>query len=123
MAGILKRVLGPVQTTTTASATRFTVGDGLAAGGSGKNAYTKVRIINISVVNTHTSAVALNASIGADGAATRLYDAFSIASKGILDRNCNLILKTGEFIEFKEDVGSKLTLIVTAEILDVEVLT
>lgn len=101
MARIAKRLYGPAQLTN-AAATKYTV-----------PALTKTIVRHIHVENPSGSAVTFTLSIGADAAATRLFDAYSIAAGSIIDHYCYYILEVAEIIQAL--AGTTLVLVITID--------
>lgn len=87
MPRIAKRLAGPAQVSN-AAATKYTV-----------PASTKTIIRHIHVQNPSAAAVTFTMSIGADAAATRLFDAFSIGANQILDHFCYYVIDATEIIQ------------------------
>ncbi len=87
MARTPKRLHGPALVTN-AAATKYTV-----------PASTKTIVRHIHVQNPSGSAVTFTLSIGADAAALRLFDAFSIGAGGILDHHCYYPLDAAEVLQ------------------------
>lgn len=87
MARIPTRLAGPAQVSN-AAATKLTVA------ASEKNI-----IRHIHVQNPSGSAVTFTASIGADAAGTRIFDAYSIAAGAVLDHFCYYDLDAGEVLQ------------------------
>lgn len=84
---IAKRMAGPAQVSN-AAATKYTV----AAGRRGI-------IRHIHVQNPSGGPVTFTASIGADAAGTRIFDAFSIAANTVLDHMCYYVLEAAEIFQ------------------------
>ena len=101
MARIPKRLYGPAQLTN-AAATKYTV-----------PALTKTIIRHIHVENPSAAAVTLTISIGADAAATRLFDAYSIAAGTVLDHFCYYIMDVAEILQAL--AGTTLVLVITID--------
>ena len=87
MARIPKRLAGPLAVTNSV-VTRYTV-----------PALTKTIIRHIHIENPSGSAVTFTASIGADAAATRIFDAYSIAANSVLDHFCYYVVDAAEVIQ------------------------
>lgn len=87
MARIAKRLHGPAQVSN-AAATKYTV-----------PAVTKTIVRHVHIQNPSGSAVTFTMSIGADAAAVRLFDAYSIAANTILDHFCYYVLEAAEVIQ------------------------
>ena len=104
MAGrIQKRMSGPAQVSN-AAATKYTV----AASRRGI-------IRHIHVSNPSGSAVTFTASIGADAAATRIFDAYSIAANSVLDHFCYYVLEAAEILQALAGTNNILTLTVDGD--------
>lgn len=103
MARIGKRLAGPAQVSN-AAATKYTV-----------PAATKTFVRQIHVSNPSGSAVTFTASIGADAAGTRIFDAFSIAAGAVLDHFCYYILEAGEIIQALAGTNNVLVLTITGD--------
>lgn len=86
MARTPKRLSGPSQLTNT-TATKYTV-----------PALTKTVIRHIHVSNPSGSAVNFTASIGADAAATRIFDAYPIAANTAVDLFGYWVMDVGEVL-------------------------
>jgi hypothetical protein len=98
---IAKRMAGPAQVSN-AAATKYTV------------AVSRRGIIrHIHIQNPSGSAVTFTASIGADAAGTRIFDAFSIAANQILDHFCYYVLETTEV--FQAFAGTNNVLVLTID--------
>jgi hypothetical protein len=109
MAGrIAKRMHGPAQVSNVA-ATKYTVP---------ANRRGIVRHIHVS--NPSGGAVTLTLSIGADAAAVRIFDAFSIAANAVLDHFCYYVLEAAEIIAGLSGTNNVLVLTIDG---DEEVLT
>ncbi len=100
---IAKRMAGPAQVSN-AAATKYTV----AAGRRGI-------IRHIHVQNPSGSAVTFTASIGADAAGTRIFDAFSIGANAILDHFCYYVLEAAEILQAFAGTNNILTLTVDGD--------
>jgi hypothetical protein len=87
MARIPKRLHGPALVTN-AAATKYTV-----------PAVTKTIIRHIHVSNPSGSAVTFTLSIGADAAAVRIFDGYSIAAGAVLDHFCYYIADAAEIVQ------------------------
>jgi predicted amidohydrolase len=87
MPRIAKRLAGPAQVSN-AAATKYTV-----------PALTKTIVRHIHVQNPSASAVTFTMSIGADAAATRLFDAYSIGAGQVLDHFCYYVIDVAEIIQ------------------------
>lgn len=82
-----KMLFGPAQLTN-AAATKYTV-----------PASTVTIVQHIHVSNPTAAAVPFTMSIGADAAATRIYDAYPIAAGGVLDVFCKYVLTATQVIQ------------------------
>lgn len=87
MARIPTRLHGPAQVSN-AAATKYTV-----------PALTKTIVRHVHIQNPSGSAVTFTMSIGADAAAVRLFDAYSIAANTILDHFCYYVLAAAEIVQ------------------------
>lgn len=87
MARIPKRLAGPLQVANAAT-TRYTV-----------PANTKTVVRHVHVSNPSGSAVTFTLTIGADAAAVRLFDAYSIAANTVLDHFCYYVLEETEVMQ------------------------
>lgn len=85
--GTAKRLSGPTQITN-AAVSQYTVGAGLRG-----------IIRHIHVSNPSASPVNFTMSIGADAAATRIYDAYPIAAFGSVDFFCFHVLAAAEILQ------------------------
>src|SRR6266498_5875113 len=101
MARIPKRLAGPLAVTN-AVTTRYTV-----------PALTKTIIRHIHIENPSGSAVTFTASIGADAAATRIFDAYSIAANSVLDHFCYYVMDAAEI--FQTNAGTTAVLVLTMD--------
>lgn len=101
MPRIATRLAGPAQVSN-AAATKFTVAT---------NEKNIVRHIHIQ--NPSGAAVTFTASIGADAAATRIFDAYSIAAGSVLDHFCYYILEEAEI--FQAFAGTNNILVLTID--------
>lgn len=86
MARIAKRLHGPAQVSN-AAATKYTV-----------PAVTKTIVRHIHIYNPSTP-VGFTLSIGADAAAVRLFDNFSVPALSALDHWCYYVLEAAEIIQ------------------------
>ena len=84
---IAKRMAGPAQVSN-AAATKYTVASGRRG-----------IIRHIHVQNPSGSAVTFTASIGADAAGTRIFDAFNIGANAVLDHFCYYVLEAAEILQ------------------------
>lgn len=98
MASTPKRLAGPAQVSN-AAATKYTV-----------PAATKTVLRHIHVQNPSGAAATFTMSIGIDAAATRLYDAYSIAAGAVLDVWVYFVLETTEIIQAFSGTNNVLTL-------------
>lgn len=104
-----KRLFGPAQVAT-GPATVYTV-----------PALTKTRIKFLMVNNPSGSPVAISASVGADAAGTRFWDAYSIPAKaaGVTDSFrtyfVDIVLLAGEVLQLSAGTNNILTVIGTGE--------
>jgi hypothetical protein len=109
MAKTWKRLFGPAQVAT-GPATVFTA-----------PALTKVRLKFLMVNNPSASPVTISASIGADAAATRFWDAYSIPAKaaGVTDSFrsyfVDIVLEPGEILQLSAGTNNILTVVGTGE--------
>src|SRR5215831_5214334 len=103
MAKIPKRLAGPALLTN-AAATKYTV-----------PATTKTIVRHIHVENPTGAPVTFTLSIGADAAATRLFDAFSIAAGAVLDHFCYYVLETTEIIQSFAGTTNVMTLTIDGD--------
>ena len=109
MARIAKRLSGPAQVSN-AAATKYTV-----------PAATKTVVRHIHVQNPSGSAVTFTLSIGADAAATRIIDAFSIpaaaagVTASVVDWFCYYVLEVGEIIQALAGTNNILTLTIDGD--------
>lgn len=87
MAETHKRLAGPSQLTNVA-ATQYTV-----------PASTKTLIRHVHISNPSGAAVTFTMSVGADAAAVRVFDAYSIAAGTVLDWYPFLVLNAAEIIQ------------------------
>jgi hypothetical protein len=93
-----KRLAGPAQVSN-AAATKYTV-----------PASCVTVLQHIHVQNPSASAVTFTMSIGADAAATRIYDAYSIPAGSVLDVFCKYVLTAAETIQALAGTNNILTL-------------
>lgn len=109
MARIPKRLAGPAQVSNVA-ATKYTV-----------PALTKTIVRHIHVQNPSGSAVTFTLSIGADAAATRVIDAFSIpaaaagVTASVVDWYPYYVLEVGEIIQALAGTNNILTLTIDGD--------
>lgn len=104
MAGrIQKRMAGPAQVSNLAT-TKYT---------APANRRGIVRHIHIS--NPSGSAVTFTMSIGADAAAVRIFDAYSIAANTVLDHFCYYVVEAAEIIQAFAGTTNILTLTIDGD--------
>lgn len=103
MARIPGRLAGPAQVSN-AAATKYTV-----------PALTKTIVRHVHIQNPSGAAVTFTMSIGADAAATRLFDAYSIAANSVLDHFCYYVLATTEIIQAFAGTNNILTLTIDGD--------
>lgn len=103
MARIPTRLHGPALVTN-AAATKYTV-----------PALTKTVVRHIHVSNPTGGAVTFTLSIGADAAATRIFDAYSIAAGSVLDHFGIYVLSVGEIIQALSGTNNVLTLTIDGD--------
>lgn len=103
MARIPTRLAGPAQVSN-AAATKYTV-----------PALTKTIVRHVHIQNPSGSAVTFTMSIGADAAAVRLFDAYSIAAGTILDHFCYYVLAAAEIIQALAGTNNILTLTIDGD--------
>lgn len=101
MPRIAHRFHGPAQVSN-AAATKFTV-----------SANEKAVIRHIHIQNPSASAVTFTASIGADAAGTRIFDAYSIGAGQVLDHFCYYIMEEAEI--FQAFAGTNNILVLTID--------
>lgn len=101
MPRIATRLAGPAQVSN-AAATKFTVA-----------ASEKVIVRHIHIQNPSGAAVTFTASIGADAAGTRIFDALSIAANSIFDHFCYYVLDAAEI--FQAFAGTNNILVLTID--------
>ena len=102
MARIAKRLAGPALVTN-AAATKYTV-----------PAVTKTIIRHIHVQNP-SAAETFTLSIGADAAAVRLFDAYSIPAYSILDHFCYYVVEAAEIVQGLAGTNNILTLTIDGD--------
>jgi len=100
---IAKRMAGPAQVSN-AAATKYTVG-----------ANRRGIIRHIHIQNPSGSAVTFTASIGADAAGTRIFDAFSIGANAVLDHFCYYVLEATEIFQAFAGTNNILTLTIDGD--------
>jgi hypothetical protein len=103
MARIAKRLAGPAQVSN-AAATKYTV-----------PALTKTVIRHVHVQNPSAGIVTFTMSIGADAAATRLFDAYSIAAGAVLDHFCYYVIDAAEIVQALSGTNNVLTLTIDGD--------
>ena len=103
MARIAKRLAGPALLTN-AAADKYTV-----------PAVTKTIVRHVHVQNPTGAAVTFTMSIGADAAATRLFDAYSIAAGAVLDHFCYYVLEAAEVIQALAGTNNVMTLTIDGD--------
>lgn len=103
MPRIAKRLHGPAQVSN-AAATKYTV-----------PAVTKTIVRHVHIQNPSGSAVTFTMSIGADAAAVRLFDAYSIGANQILDHFCYYVLEAAEIIQALAGTNNILVLTVDGD--------
>lgn len=103
MPRIATRLAGPALVSN-AAATKITVA-----------ASEKVIIRHIHVSNPTGGAVTFTASIGADAAGTRIFDAYSIAAGSVLDHFCYYVLDAAEIFQAFAGTNNVLTLTIDGE--------
>ena len=101
MPRIAKRLAGPAQVSN-AAATKYTV-----------PALTKTIIRHIHIQNPTAAAVTFTASIGADAAATRIFDAYSIGANSVFDHFCYYVMDVAEI--FQAFAGTNNILVLTID--------
>lgn len=101
MPRIASRFAGPAQVSN-AAATKFTV-----------SANEKWIVRHIHIQNPSGSPVTFTASIGADAAGTRIFDAYSIGANSIFDHYCYYILEETEI--FQAFAGTNNVLVLTVD--------
>lgn len=103
MARIAKRLAGPAQVSN-AAATKYTV-----------PAVTKTIVRHVHIENPSGAAVTFTMSIGADAAATRLFDAYSIAAGSVFDHFCYYVIEAAEIIQALAGTNNVLTLTIDGD--------
>ena len=103
MPRIATRFHGPAQVSN-AAATKFTVA-----------ANEKNIVRHIHVQNPSASPVTFTASIGADAAATRLFDALSISANSIFDHFCYYVMEETEIFQALAGTNNVLVLTIDGE--------
>lgn len=99
-----KRFHGPAQVSN-AAATKYTVPAGMRA---------TVRAINVQ--NPSAGSVKLTMSIGADAAATRIFDGYSLLAGQVFPHFCYYVLEAGEILQAFSDTNNILTLTVDGDL-------
>jgi hypothetical protein len=103
MPRIASRLAGPAQVSN-AAATKFTV------------AANEIYIVrHIHIQNPSGSAVTFTASIGADAAATRIFDAYSIAANSVFDHFCYYVMTATEIFQAFAGTNNILTLTIDGD--------
>jgi hypothetical protein len=103
MARIAKRLAGPALVSN-AAATKYTVPTSVR---------TIVRHIHIS--NPTGSSVDFTLSIGADAAATRLFDGFPVSADSVVDHFCYYVLTAAEIIQAFAGTNNVITLTIDGD--------
>ncbi len=103
MPRIATRLHGPAQVSN-AAATKYTV-----------PALTKTIVRHVHVQNPSGAAVTFTMSIGADAAATRIFDAYSIGAGAVLDHFCYYVLAAAEIIQALSGTNNVLTLTIDGD--------
>jgi hypothetical protein len=103
MPRIAHRFHGPAQVSNAAT-TKFTV-----------SASEKAIIRHIHVQNPSGSPVTFTASIGADAAGVRLFDAYSIAANTVLDHFCYYVMDAAEIFQALAGTNNILVLTIDGE--------
>lgn len=103
MPRIAARFNGPAQVSN-AAATKFTV-----------SALEKWIVRHIHVQNPSGAAVTFTASIGADAAGTRIFDAYSIAAGSVLDHFCYYVMDAAEIFQAFAGTNNILTLTIDGD--------
>lgn len=103
MARIAKRLAGPALVTN-AAATKYTC-----------PALTKTIIRHVHIQNPSGAAVTFTMSIGADAAATRLFDVYSIAAGSVLDHFCYYVVDAAEIVQAFAGTNNILTLTIDGD--------
>jgi len=78
-------------------------------------AATRTIIRHIRLTNPTGGAVTVTLSIGADAAATRLYDAFSIAAGGVEDRWCYYVVEAAESVRGHASAATSIVAIINGD--------
>lgn len=103
MARTPKRLAGPALVSN-AAATKYTV-----------PALTKTVIRHIHLQNPSGSSVTFTLSIGADAAAVRLFDAYTIAAGTTLDHFCYHVVDAAEIVQALAGTNNILTLTINGD--------
>lgn len=104
MPRIATRLHGPAQVSN-AAATKYTV-----------PANQKTIVRHIHIQNPSGSAVTFTMSIGADAAAVRLFDAFSIGANQVFDHFCYYVLEETEIIQAFAGTNNILVLTIDGDV-------
>ena len=99
------RLAGPAQVSNSA-ATKYTVPTSLMA-----------VVRHIHVYNESASAVTFTLSIGTDAAATRLFDAYSVAADSAFDHFCYYPMAAAEIIQAFSGTNNVLTLTISGDVM------
>jgi hypothetical protein len=99
------RFAGPAQVSN-AAATKYTVPSA-----------SKAVFRHIHISNPSGSAVTFTASIGADAAATRIFDAYSIAANTIFDHFCYYVIDAAEIFQAFAGTNNILTLTIDGDLI------
>lgn len=105
MAVAATRIVGPIQPAA-ADALIYTV-----------PAVTLTKVRHIRCANPTAGAVTFFLSIGADAAATRIYDAVSVAAGGAIETFCYYVLQPGETLRAHAGSATSLLLIIDADVV------
>jgi len=103
MASTPKRLHGPAQVSN-AAATKYTV-----------PAVTKTVIRHVHIQNPSASPVTFTMSVGADAAATRVFDAFSIPANSVYDWWTYLVAEAAEIVQALAGTNNILTLTIDGD--------
>lgn len=103
MARTFKRLVGPIQLAN-AAATVYTV-----------PASTKTMIRHIHISNPTVNARLVTISIGTSAAATRIYDAYSVAAGTALDFFCMYIVDATEIVQAFADAATSVVMVINGE--------
>jgi len=74
-------------------------------------------IRHIHYVNATGGAVTFTLSIGADSAATRIFDAYSVAAGAVLDHFCYYVLEAGESLRAHASADDTTTLTIDGDLI------